>query len=1042
MNRVALFMTGIVLFVCLACNSGDDSGNQDRNDSDNESGITDGDNDDAVNGDTDLPPGVVQLNGSVEKGPFVLGSSITISPVDPDGNPTGQQFTTQTFNDMGEFSVNFEASGFVSLEGTGFYYNEVTGDLSGANLTLRAFYEIVNDGVQNAHLNLLTHLTYNRVKNLVQMGTPIADAIEQAEGELVSALPIGSENFTLDNPAIELTLQGGDTLQNAYLFAVSSVLSHAARLRSPASPDAALQELINGISADLAVDGVISQTTVQTLVEAQTLPMELDGNSSGQYLIPATVMADLEARFEELGSTAEIPNLNRVLDSDFDSVPNDDDNCWWIANTNQTDDNGNQIGDACDIVFKDSNTGLSWQNISTYHMDTFYTFDGEWEDAVNYCENLDFGGFDDWRMPSIDELRSLVAGCPNKQSDGICGLHNNCALNDAACIKDCNACEETETPYWKEGVLGTPIVWSKQISPHRGSSVNYWWFDFDIAKFQDGPIALESDSPNMFVRCVRGYSVHQEFVCNDGVDDDGDGKKDCEDSDCFAIPEDIGLCGNMFDLTGLNSAEFSQCREWIDCPVISYPCGECLGVWIYENCNEVCEEGHGDSAACRECMLGSFDTCLGSFVCDIETICMDGVDNDSDSLTDMQDPDCEILTDGLPDGDVDGDFDGDEDADEEGNLPTVSPVVEGNSATFFYVSTETVPNRIKVVGSFLHSPWNPSMGIVMTQIAANVWTATADDLGVGEHHYKFWYPENTWLADPLNPNEDGSQDHNSVFWITEGCESECSDVLGDYCFDTALLGQGNHEICDIFFSFSNWTWTIDNPDYDDCSFDILTSSENDSAPPEKRAEMRFCSFDNISIDLEDPAWILTDDDQGNLILSQPNYSGQVICSARLTKEACHDVPVDGDIDEVDQMDSFDEEPESNEEDIEPDGNSETEAEADEVHCTWDCSQFDRLFCPVSFDGTGCEALQRHFLLIEPDPENPCGFKVYMTMDEGITKRWLIDVPDCVVSGVELPGYAEENCTFTYGSMPINGIDVQCGEEELACSVRMEPEACH
>jgi hypothetical protein len=31
-----------------------------------------------------------------------------------------------------------------------------------------------------------------------------------------------------------------------------------------------------------------------------------------------------------------------------------------------------------------------------------------WYDALNVCENLDFAGHDDWRMPNINELMSIV----------------------------------------------------------------------------------------------------------------------------------------------------------------------------------------------------------------------------------------------------------------------------------------------------------------------------------------------------------------------------------------------------------------------------------------------------------------------------------------------------------------------------------------------------------------------------------------------------------------------------------------------------------
>ena len=185
----------LVLFLLVGC--GDDKKTSDDDQNNDTSTVSDSDvteNTDKEEDDsetTDDPADneqndsdeivAVTLSGSVEKGPFVLGSSITISPVDGDGNPTGQQFTTQTINDLGEFEVNFEASGFVSLEGTGFYFNEVKGELSSSNLTLRAFYEIKTSGKQDAHLNLLTHLIYNRVKTLIQDGKTMDEAVAQAE---------------------------------------------------------------------------------------------------------------------------------------------------------------------------------------------------------------------------------------------------------------------------------------------------------------------------------------------------------------------------------------------------------------------------------------------------------------------------------------------------------------------------------------------------------------------------------------------------------------------------------------------------------------------------------------------------------------------------------------------------------------------------------------------------------------------------------------------------------------------------------------------
>ena len=52
-------------------------------------------------------------------------------------------------------------------------------------------------------------------------------------------------------------------------------------------------------------------------------------------------------------------------------------------------------------VVYDSKTQLSWQ--STPSTKTF-----NWSDAKSYCNNLTYGGKEDWRLPNIDELKSLV----------------------------------------------------------------------------------------------------------------------------------------------------------------------------------------------------------------------------------------------------------------------------------------------------------------------------------------------------------------------------------------------------------------------------------------------------------------------------------------------------------------------------------------------------------------------------------------------------------------------------------------------------------
>ena len=49
----------------------------------------------------------------------------------------------------------------------------------------------------------------------------------------------------------------------------------------------------------------------------------------------------------------------------------------------------------------DDATSLMWQ----YRSDDFIA---NWRDALKHIENLEFAGFDDWRMPNINELYSIV----------------------------------------------------------------------------------------------------------------------------------------------------------------------------------------------------------------------------------------------------------------------------------------------------------------------------------------------------------------------------------------------------------------------------------------------------------------------------------------------------------------------------------------------------------------------------------------------------------------------------------------------------------
>lgn len=56
-----------------------------------------------------------------------------------------------------------------------------------------------------------------------------------------------------------------------------------------------------------------------------------------------------------------------------------------------------------DGVITDSDTKLQWQDAKIQKK-------VNWNQAMNYCDKLTLGGKNDWRLPSVDELNSIVNG--------------------------------------------------------------------------------------------------------------------------------------------------------------------------------------------------------------------------------------------------------------------------------------------------------------------------------------------------------------------------------------------------------------------------------------------------------------------------------------------------------------------------------------------------------------------------------------------------------------------------------------------------------
>lgn len=276
----------------------------------------------------------LRIEGAFQKGPLVAGSPIRLSALDARLVPTGQVVDAQTNNDRGEFTLSVAGGGPVMLKGEGVYYNELSGEVSGWSIALRALYAPSGTDTQQVNVNLITHLTTERVGTLVTGGAPFPEAVAQAEEELLRELAITDATYTPSVPATRMNLVGADNDDNAYLLGLSATMMQFASDRSKGAGEATLQETLNVIALDL-IDGTLRDERKEEIHAALA---RLD--------LPA-VNTQLAERLSQIGTKDNAPDPNRVLDQDGDGVANARDVCPFVSDS-QVDSDGDGKGDACD----------------------------------------------------------------------------------------------------------------------------------------------------------------------------------------------------------------------------------------------------------------------------------------------------------------------------------------------------------------------------------------------------------------------------------------------------------------------------------------------------------------------------------------------------------------------------------------------------------------------------------------------------------------------------------------------------------------------
>lgn len=128
---------------------------------------------------------------------------------------------------------------------------------------------------------------------------------------------------------------------------------------------------------------------------------------------------------------------------------------------------------------------LIWSDRSSNEMN--------WSSAKQYCEDLSEGGFNDWRLPNIDELRTLIQNHSGTQTGGTCKISEKAGkLAWSDITRDCDGRDGSN--FSKLG--DTDWFWSSS-TPSDGPY--YAW----VVGFRSGGVGNGSKSGNYYVRCVR-----------------------------------------------------------------------------------------------------------------------------------------------------------------------------------------------------------------------------------------------------------------------------------------------------------------------------------------------------------------------------------------------------------------------------------------------------------------------------------------------------------------------------------------------------------
>lgn len=228
------------------------------------------------------------IEGYAQKGPFIIGSNVTVSELNEDLYPTGKVFFATILDNEGRFELPgvLLVSPYIQIKVEGSYFTETQGGVpTGEVLTLYSIADIRDK--QTINVNILTHLEKDRVEHLVQdESKSFKEAKKQALDELLKVFDLNN----YDVPSSEELSMLSESEGNAVLLTISAIIEGFYNYERKL-------ELITNFQRDFQ-DGVLDDVEIQNTLLASALCLD-----------PDRIVSHLTTRFPE----APIPNFKPVL---------------------------------------------------------------------------------------------------------------------------------------------------------------------------------------------------------------------------------------------------------------------------------------------------------------------------------------------------------------------------------------------------------------------------------------------------------------------------------------------------------------------------------------------------------------------------------------------------------------------------------------------------------------------------------------------------------------------------------------------------------